>query len=153
MIKHIEKNKGTKEILEPYYVLTFKYTIGDADGETEKTVVLSKDNPFIERFCKLLNNLSPIKGYWGVMLEDWRISEHFEEGQITEDDYNFLMRTMFITDYDSYDSFKTESDTLFIDEFYGGVSSKTEYSFLVFEGVSLGYVDEHRIEFDTIFVD
>ena len=144
-----KKNKSKKE-RSPYYILTYHYMIGDSNGYTKKKVEVSADNPFLERFCKILNSLKPNSKSWGVMLTEKDIESFLDEGQITKDEYLFLMRTLFIDDEDGNDDdkewinyFKTDEENEFANEFYEGVESYTEYSFLVFEGVKLKYVDEH----------
>ena len=64
-----------------------------------------------------------------------------DEGQITKDDYEFLKHMMF---EGAESEFVVEPENEeFSYEFYEGVSGETEYSFLVFEGISLRYVDEY----------
>ena len=162
MIKLVEKKVNKEKVSEPYYLLVYNYMIGDANGDTTEEVEISKDNPFLERYCILLNSLKPVKGRWGVMLESARIASSFSEGQITEDDYKFLMRTMFIEDLEDWEEeeeeelllknyFKTEQDNNWADEFFEGVRAEADYSFLVFQGVSLTYVDEYGIKHGTYF--
>ena len=69
--------------------------IGDGNGYTDEIVEVSADNPFIERYCKLLNNLQPTEGYWGIVLSFDRLYFFYKENQITLDEYNFLARTLF----------------------------------------------------------
>lgn len=154
MIKVI-KETNKKVIGEPNYLLTFNYMIGDANGKTYTEVSLSIDNPFIERFCTLLNGLKPTCGRWGVMLDKDHLNESLEENNITEDEYKFLDRTLF-ENWDENEEtkyFTDINDINFANEFYDGVRSQTEYSFLVFEGVTLEYVDEYGNVFPTKFVD
>ena len=149
MIKLIEINKETVETIIPYYTLTYNYSIGDTWGRTTQDVYLSVDNPYIERYCTLLNSIQPLKGRWGIILNEETVELCFkEENQITEDDYNFLMRTMF-SEENNY--FKSDRENDYADEFYDGVMEELDYSFLVFEGVKLTYTDEHNVVFDTEF--
>ena len=151
MIKLIEINKETVETIIPYYTLTYNYSIGDTWGRTTQDVYLSIDNPYIERYCTLLNSIQPLKGRWGIILNEETVELCFkEENQITEDDYNFLMRTMF-SEENNY--FKSDRENDYADEFYEGVMEELDYSFLVFEGVKLTYTDEHNVVFDTEFSD
>jgi hypothetical protein len=144
MAIEIVKEKQSKKKQDPYYILTYNYMIGDANGYTDEEVTLSADNPFIERYVTILNKLSPTKGHWGVMLSRGRMLAHHEEGQITSEEYNFLMRTAFEEDLDEEDElFKTEQENEWANEFSDGVRAEAEYSFLVFEGVDLEYVDEY----------
>lgn len=145
MIKVIQPD-GRK--IDPYYILRFNYMIGDADGDTEGEADVSLDNPFVERFVTLLNRLEPPQGYWGFGLEEKKIEAIYKEGQLTEDDYNFLRRTLFAEREDN-DYFKTEQENDWADEFFEGVISYVEYSFLTFQGVDLMYVDETGRELGT----
>ena len=151
MIKLIETNKKTVETIIPYYTLTYNYSIVDSCGYTTKEVYLSVDNPYIERYCTLLNSIQPLKGKWGIILNEETIELCFkEENQITEDDYNFLMRTMFLEE-NNY--FKSDKENNYANEFYEGVIEELGYNFLVFEDVKLTYTDEHNVVFDTEFSD
>lgn len=150
----IVKEKKSKKAKKPYYILKYEYMIGDANGSTSEKVRVSADNPFIERYVTLLNSLKATKGHWDVMLEYGRIEDHAKEKQITKDDLNFLNRVMFC-DCDDEDSsekneyFKTDKENKFANEFADGVRSDTEYSFLVFQGVTLYYYDENGIKNNT----
>lgn len=155
-----KEKKKSKNKIEPHYILTYTYMIGDANGETKEKVRISKDNPYLERYYKLLNSLKPLSGHWGVMLESDRIYKYYKEKQITEDDYKFLMRLMFEdNDDDEMVSGSREKYIIapieyeiYANEFSEGVRSNSEYSFLVFEGLSLSYIDEdgekHKMEVD-----
>lgn len=148
------KEKKPKKPSKPYYILKYNYMIGDADGNTSEEVELSADNPFVERYCKLLNSLGAAKGRWGVMLESGKLNDHLDVKQITEDDYNFLYRTMFPEDIEDdeveiVNYFKTKEENKWGNEFFEGVRSEAEYSFLVFEGVELFYVDEYKKKHKT----
>jgi hypothetical protein len=148
MIEIVKKSKGKK--VEPHYLLKYNYMIGDADGNTNEKVKVSLNNPYLERYVTLLNSLQPCKGTWGLILDTENITKVFKEGQITEDDYRFLTGLMFEywEDEESEPYFK-ENDK-YSQEFYDGVEGETEYSFLVFEGVKLYYIDENGDKFDTI---
>jgi hypothetical protein len=148
MIKIVEP-KTPKKKIKPYYLLVYNYMIGDADGNTTEEVKLSADNPYIERYCTLLNSLKPTKGTWGIMLEQNGIEEAFNEKQISQDDFEFLKKTMFEDDW--YDEEKDEEVDDYMTEFAEGVRSDAEYSFLVFEGVDLYYIDEYNKKHETVF--
>lgn len=157
------RSKGVKKSkkIDPYYILKYNYIIGDANGNTSEKLEISKDNPFLERYYKLLNSLKPTKGTWGIILNSETIYKVYEENQITKDDYYFLMRMMF-EGYEEEDmespnpkepKFKvSRKDEDFANEFFDGVRAETEYSFLVFDGLSLKYVDEngekHKVDVD-----
>lgn len=153
MITIKEKEVKSKKSGKPYYRLIYKYMIGDANGDTSETVRVSIDNPYLERYYTLLNSLKPTTGHWGVMLEgEKRLHKHVVENQITEDDYNFLVRMMFVEDYDDEEFlFKVPVvHEKHADEFFDGVRAETEYSFLVFQGLDLYYIDEFGEEHETI---
>lgn len=148
----ILKEKAPKKKKNPYYILRYNYMIGDANGNTTEEVRVSVDNPFVERYVKLLNSLKPTKGHWGIVFEGGIGYGHVEEGHITEDDYDFLQRMMNEEwDEDDFeDGMSPETrfmvdkkDEKFASEFFEGVSGETEYSFLVFKGVELFYYDEY----------
>ncbi len=150
MIK-IVKEKQPKSKSTPYYSLTYKYMIGDANGETSETVIVSKDNPFLERYVKLLRSLKPTHDSWGIVFEQHRLANFLDEKQITEEDYYFLQRMMF-EEYDEDDEdseiakrfIVSKDDEKYADQFSQGVCGQTEYSFLVFEGIELMYIDEYK---------
>lgn len=163
MIKILEEKNPKKKVNDPYYLLTYEYMIGDANGHTDGEVELSENNPFIERYCKLLSSLKATKGTWGLCLNCETIGNCFTEKQITEDDYKFLMRTMFPESFEDWEDeeeedkmmenyFKTEEENNWADEFGDGVNAETEYSFLVFQGIELKYVNEFGKKQKTKFV-
>ena len=150
MIKIVE-NKLYKEKIEPYYILRYKYMIGDANGNTSEELDISINNPYVERYVKLLNGLKPVKGTWGVVLDEERLLKILEEKQITQDDYNFLMTLMFERWGDEEILCDIpEENIYFSQEFSEGVLSYMKYSFLVFEGIHLQYVDENNRKHNTI---
>ena len=136
----IVKEKPSKKERKPYYELKYNYMIGDADGNTSEKVSLSADNPFIERYVKLLNGFRPLKGHWGTVFHNNILDKLLEEKQITEDDYNFLDVTMNEEPDATFEVPKEQEKFLY--EFFDGVRGDTEYSFLVFQGCELSYFDE-----------
>ncbi len=162
MIK-IKEEKPNKKNITPYYELTFNYMIGDADGDTKEKINLTLDNPYIEKFVTAINKLSPTKGYWGVMLESRRIENHYDEGQITKEEYILLMMTMFEDDFEENEELMTKEEyeayleifenDKFISQFFEGVRADAEYSFLVFQGCTLKYIDEYGVKHKTYFED
>jgi hypothetical protein len=139
MIRIKEEQTGTAGH-KPYYKLRYYYMIGDANGDTKEDVRVSVDNPYLERYVKLLNSLKSTQGYWGIKLEPSRLRKHLRENQITEDDYQFLMRMMFEEGTSTFEVPKENEK--YADEFIEGVRSDAEYSFLVFQGCKLFYYDE-----------
>ena len=157
MIKIIEK-KSNKKKQDPYYELIYNYMIGDGKGNTSEEVIVSVNNPFVERYVKLLNSLRPTKNHWGIVFERNRVYESYQEGQITKDDYLFLERMMneYYEDGDGDgegEFIVSADDEDYASEFYEGVRGETEYSFLVFEGITLSYYDEYGVKHETKIVD
>jgi len=152
MIEIVKKKKRRRET-KPYYLLTYDYMIGDANGNTCETVNVSKDNPYLERYYTLLNSLQATKGTWGIVFDEHDFYKFFNEKQITEDDYVFLMRMMFPEYEDegeiesNFDVPKENEDYSY--EFQRGVKGDVEYSFLVFEGLDLHYIDSYGIKNKT----
>lgn len=148
MIKILPNKKPTTPS-SPYYRLTYNYMIGDANGDTTEESNCSVDNPYVERYVYLLNKLTPIKGHWGIVLEQDRLLKHFQEGQLTQGDYDFLKFAMFSDDSGSTFNPSEEDIENYLYDFCEGVQSITEYSFLVFQGITLEYVDGYGEVFQT----
>lgn len=156
MIKIKEKKQSNKK-QEPGYTLKIEYMIGDADGHTseEGSFPLGCED-VIEKFCKILDKIEPLKGTWGIVL-DRGIDKWFEEGQITEDEFNFW--TVFVDR--EYDEDQLDQETLDLLELlakygYGDglgelVRGETEYSFLVYQDYKLKYIDENGNKHNTYF--
>lgn len=155
MIAIKPKKNAPKRKRKPYYTLKYKYMIGDANGNTERTLKLSVDNPHIERFCRLLNKLKPTKGTWGLCLDTRTLDSLHYEKQITFDEYIFLGQTLFDGWEPTEDEYVfpelTEKEQEHLGAFFEGVRSETEYSFLVFKGVELLYHDEDGVTHETTF--
>lgn len=145
-IKEEKKGKGNKT---PYYKLVFNYMIGDANGNTKYDVEVSKDNPYLERFVTLVNKLKPEKGHWGVGLDNDCIESNVKQKNITRDDADFLIMLMHEGGWD--ENVPDENDD-YAFEFFEGVRSETEYSFLVFECCDLYYIDEYGKKHNTVIV-
>ena len=138
----IKIKQSLKKCHIPHYILTYNYMIGDADGNAKEEVKISLDNPYVERYCKLLNSLKPSKCRIGVFLDSDSLTSYYQEGQITHDDYEFLDALMFEEGFE---------DDEYSFEFFEGVRSECEYFFLVFEGCDLIYVDEYGVKHETYF--
>jgi len=140
MITIKEEKENKKKKVEPHYIVKYEYIIGDSDGYTSEKVNVSLKNPYVERYVKLLNSLEPVEDKWGVMLDETDLIDHLNAKQISEDDYNFLLRMMFEESESKFEV--SEENQKYANEFFDGVYSDTEYSFLVFEKIKLFYVDE-----------
>jgi hypothetical protein len=137
----IKPKKTSGKKVTTHYILQYNYMIGDDNGYTDESVKLSKDNPFIERYVTLINKLKPTKGHWGVVLDKSRLIKHYTENQITKDEYEFLNGLMF----------ESNDSNEYTNEFFEGVRSDAEYSFLVFQGCDLYYIDEYGEKHETEF--
>lgn len=147
MIKIIPKGKIKNHVkIKPYYQLIFNYTIGDADGDITEKVIISHENPFLERFVKLINSLKPLQGNWGLSLDYETLEKLLEEKQINKDDFEFLKRIMFLEDSE----FKlNDEEEIYANEFEDGIMSEIECSFLTLNDVELIYVNEFKEKFET----
>lgn len=144
-IKEIKKSNKKKT---PHYLLVFNYMIGDADGYNKEKVRVGMDNPYVERFCKLLNKLKPLEGSWGICFRDDELEEFLKQKQITKDDYDFLNQTMYEQSEEEVETGPLEEKYLI---FYEGIKGETNYSFLVFQGIEILYYDEFGIQHETEF--
>lgn len=132
--------------------------IGDANGYTSRKVEVSLENPYTERFVKLLRSLKPIKGTWGIILNSITLGKQYLEGQISEDDLDFLLLTLFDEYSEEGSNYYIEGDegdenNAFLFEFTEGVREEIECSFLVFKGIDLFYIDEFGVKFNTEIID
>ena len=146
MIKVIEKKeKLTKQ--DPYYLLVFNYMIGDANGDKEESMACPvEDAEIVERFVRLVNSLKPLSGTWGIVFDSWEFDRFLKEGQLNQDDYDFLRKVMFWSDED-------EGDDGYITSYFSEcIRGEASYSFLVFQGVDLYYYDEYGIKYETQIV-
>lgn len=151
MIKIREKQKVTT-LRTPYYSLTVEYMIGDADGDTEfEESFPIEAGEVLEKFCRILDKLSPLKGTWGIVFRNG-IKEWFEAGQVTQEDMNFWKTYV---DLDLKDG-EIDEETDKILDLIGDTLSylirgETDYSFLVYQDYILKYVDEYGEVFNTYF--
>lgn len=146
MIKIIEEKPKSKKH-KKHYLLIYEYMIGDANGHTSEEVIVSFDNPFLERYVKLLGKLKAPNGRWGLSLDEFHIKLCFEQGQISKDDFEFLKAMMF---EDATTEFEiTGENEDFSTEFWEGVKSQTGYSFLTLEKCELLYYDEWGRKYQT----
>lgn len=155
MIK-IKEKKTSKKKHKPVYTLEIKYMIGDANGYTSEEGTFPVEcADALEQFCKILDKLEPLKGSWGIMLNE--MESHFVEGQITQEDLNFW--NIFVErDYNEDELDQESSDMLELlgTHSYGDglgdlVRAETEYSFLVYQDYELSYYDEYNKKHNTYF--
>ena len=143
-----KKETILKKKSKPYYELIIHYMIGDSNGYTTEEADISVDNPFLERFCKILKKLKNPKHRWGFGLDIESIESNYKEKHITEDDKNFMI-CMMTNDPSNYDEdlkdyLKSEKEEEFANDFVKICRSESEYSFLTYQGFELTYVDENR---------
>ena len=161
----------TKRKVKPYYELTIDYMIGDANGDTIETMDIGKDDAkgleTVEKVIKILNKLKPPKGRWGIILDIYKLKDNLRDKQITEEEYDFLskvsseyyylentlpdiLREKGHTDEEIETLVEEASEN---DEEIGYFQyifkGETEYSFLVYQGVSLVYYDETGVKRET----
>lgn len=74
------------------------------------------------------------------------IEKTYRENQIKEDDFEFLKKMLF----EEKSKFEVPREQKkFAKEFSSGVISQNEYSYLVFEYITIHYVDEYGKKFKT----
>ena len=119
------------EKVDPAYILTVYYMIGDADGNTEESTEFEElDEPLI-KLIKVLNKLDGYtpKGCWGFIFNDHDLKCALSDGIITEDEAEFLNWR------------KSE----YWDDFLSEIIRDTycdEREFLVYEGFDITYRDK-----------
>lgn len=83
------------EKVKPHYILTIDYMIGDADGDHSETFEFYQDEDYYLQnaiaLIEILKKLRPTKGYWGIMLEEERLSKAVLENQITDEEKFFVL--------------------------------------------------------------
>ena len=153
MMKILENKKSTQKIT-PHYMLTINYMIGDADGDTQYSSEVRLENPYIERFLTLIDNLPQRPGHWGLSLDNACISDLFKHKLLSEDDYKFLCK--FMPKYGEYDDIVeplTDEEYEDFDAISSCIRSDVEYSFLTYESYELDYYDENGTKFNTEIVN
>lgn len=147
MIQILE-NIRTKKKSKPHFVLEINYMIGDADGSTCYANQISTNNPYIERFLTLIDNLPERPGHWGLKLDNECITDLFKHKLISKDDYDFL--SLFMGSYyDENTNELTESEEEYIEEISECIQSDTDYSFLTYHSYNLYYYDEYGVKHNT----
>lgn len=158
MIKIKENKKSKKQ--NPVYSLKINYMIGDGNGYTSEEGEFSVYNAeAIEKFCKILDKLKPVKGSWGIMLNE--VFEHYFEDQITLEE-SLMWSILTEGEYEYNEELEEEyseelSNNLkeFSEKFAGIfqdlIRAETEYSFLVYQSYELKYHDENGVKHNTYF--
>jgi len=141
------KNKPLKKKIKPHYYLIINYMIGDSNGDTIEESEISLDNPFLERFCKILKKLKNPKGCWGIKLDEEAIEANYKQKCITKDEKDFFLNILQVEGMEEEESdkfFKSEEEAQFAVEISELIRTETEYSFLTYQGFELFYVDENK---------
>lgn len=124
------------EKVEPTYILTVYYMIGDADGDTEESIEFEKlDEPLIKliRILIKLDGYEP-KGHWGFIFDEHHLNHALSEGVLTEDEITFL---------DSGEYNKSEAFDDFSDDIIRN-SYCDDREFLVYQGFDITYRDSNN---------
>lgn len=127
MIKILPIEKQT-----PYFKVTIYYMIGDADGDTEETIIyetkesLEEDIPYI----KLLQKLKPLKGHWGIVFSDYSDVYPGKYIGLTKEEYSKFMDLL---------DYKTTPSEAITSILY----SQRESYWVGFQDVGVTYVDEN----------
>lgn len=146
MIKPIKKERPLKKI-EPYYKLVFNYMIGDADGNMLETAKISENNIYLERFFDILSNLEKPKKYIGLMLTVEHITEVYDEKNINDSDYMFLMSMLFHVLTEDF-NFIDEENESFSYEFLDSIFTDIKGIPLFLEELKLYHVNEYNEEIE-----
>ena len=117
--------------------------IGDADGYTSEEATLSIANPFTQMVNEALCKLKPIKGHWGISLQDSTFEFNYKEKNISKSEYD-LLRLVNEYDEDIVDEFfkengfeDCEANHEFLTEFECLFRNETAYSYLTYQSHSL----------------
>lgn len=144
--KNTDKLNGHLELSLTYFDISSTWTY-------ERTAVISINNPFVERVCKLLDNLKPLPDQDGIILTDDYLSETVTEGNISADEYDFLSRILFnyYSDQEMINYFG-EENCEYATEFYECVSNETEQRESVYFGWSIWYIDRETQKNITFYL-
>lgn len=118
--------------VEPTYILTIHYMIGDADGYTDTTYAFDELTESLIKLITILHKLEDYvpKGCWGFIFGE-NLESAVEDGIITEEEYSFM----------------NEETSDYWDSFLSGII-KSLYcdarEFLVYEGFDITYRDSHN---------
>ena len=127
------------------YKLKVKYMIGDADGHTDTTALISANNPFLQIITNALDKLLVCKGSWGIQLNKEDYTNNYNDKNISKLECdllclvsNYQIEEESVTNFCKEHNFD-DNDTIFnyLDEFDGLLIEDAEYSFLVYQGYKL----------------
>lgn len=119
-------------------MVTIHYMIGDADGDTEETVIyktekdLEKDVPYI----MLLQKIEPLKGHWGIVFSNYPSEYPGDYIGLTKEEYSKFIDLL------NYETTPSNSLTR-------ALYSERESYWVSFQDIDVAYVDEnggiHRV--------
>lgn len=121
------------------YKITHQWMLGDADGDTTTEQLISKDNPFIDKFLECCHKLTiPLPNTWGNSLELDTIKK------CLKNDYEFFKQ--FINE-----GTPTEDEN--IEELYFSTIIEQGATFVTYQGFNLVYYDENGIKFKCEWIE
>lgn len=115
--------------------------IGDGDGNT--TYDFKCDASEIEEVTKyvdILNRLNPLKGHWGIILDNLPEKYPGEYIGLSEEEYNTLIYLLHLED----------AETRIENALYDCIRSEEGYTFLVFKRVDIYYYDENNRKYKVV---
>lgn len=123
----------------PYYKVIFNYMIGDADGYTSYDLTY-KDEQIEEvmKYITILNKLKPLEGHWGICFENYTNEYPGEYIGLSKEEYEIFI-----------DLLNSDDDLGIKGEICECLRSRTEYSFLVFQGASVFYYDVFNTKYNV----
>lgn len=106
--------------------------IGDADGDTEETIIYETKESLEEdvSYIKLLQKLKPLKGYWGIAFSDYPDVYPGKYIGLTKEEYSKFMNLL---------DYKTTPSEAITSILY----SEREGYWVVFQDIDVTYVDEN----------
>lgn len=123
----------------PYFQIKFQYMIGDADGYTSYDFTCGEEDiEEVMRYINILNKLRPLEGHWGICVEDYPDEYPGEYIGLSKEEYEIFKELLDSGDDDGIKG-----------EICECLRSRTEYSFLVFQGVSVYYYDIFNTKFNV----
>ena len=138
------KSKKKTTRVKKSYKLKVNYMIGDADGHTDTTAVISVNNPFLQIITDALDKLKVCKGSWGIQLSNEDYTNNYNDKNINKLEYdllclvsNYQIEEDSVTDFckeHNFGDIVSEETYEYLLEFDGLFIEDTEYSFLVYRG-------------------
>lgn len=122
----------------PYYHVIFNYMIGDANGNTTYDFICNESEiEKVVKYVSILNKLKPLKDHWGICFDNYEKEYPGEYIGLSEVEYNVFMDLLDCEFYISKERSEIQSC----------LTSRNEYSFLVFQGIEIYYYDENNTKY------